>query len=174
MADSNSHTPLQYALRQYATTPTPYGSLILLAVIGLVLALGAYNPLYYLLWRFVPGFDLFRTAARWLALYAVGMAGLAGVGLDVLGQGMGSSGARSAALSRSAVSLSTCFLVYLPSIELWLGARDLPFTLAAAPSTLSLRNAPAALLAATADQPAAGRDSLPEHVGHPLRSGRPG
>lgn len=56
--------------------------LIVLAVAGCLLALGAYNPLYYLLWRFVPGFDLFRAPARWLALYGVAVAGLAGVGLD--------------------------------------------------------------------------------------------
>ena len=56
----------------------------LLAVIGLFLALGAYNPIYYLLWRFIPGFDLFRAPVRWLALYALGVAGLAGFGLDAL------------------------------------------------------------------------------------------
>ena len=42
--------------------------------------------------------------------------------------------------------------------ELWLGARALPFTLATAPAATSLRNAPAALLAATQGQPPAGRD----------------
>jgi hypothetical protein len=59
-------------------------ALIWLAGAGLLLALGGYNPLYYLLWRLVPGFGLFRAPARWLALYALGMAGLAGVGLDAL------------------------------------------------------------------------------------------
>ena len=58
------------------------GGLVVLAALGLFLALGAYNPIYYLLWRFAPGFDLFRAPARWLALYAVGTAGLAGVGFD--------------------------------------------------------------------------------------------
>ncbi len=135
-------------------------SLLLLIAAGLFLALGAYNPFYYLLWRFVPGFDLFRAPARWLALYALGMAGLAGAGLDVLGRGSRGAGEQG---SRRLVSLFPRFLVYLlPCLlaltELWLGARGLPFAFAAAPSALSLRNAPAALLAATADQPAAGRD----------------
>ena len=49
-------------------------------------------------------------------------------------------------------------LVALTFVELWLGARALPFTLATAPAATSLRNAPAALLAATQGQPAAGRD----------------
>ena len=47
---------------------------VVLAVAGLLLALGVYNPLYYLLWRFVPGFDLFRAPARWLELFAIGVA----------------------------------------------------------------------------------------------------
>lgn len=55
-----------------------------LALLGLFLALGMYNPLYYLLYRLVPGFGLFRVPARWLYLYAVGMAFLAGYGLQEL------------------------------------------------------------------------------------------
>ena len=49
-------------------------------------------------------------------------------------------------------------LVALVFVELWLGARALPFTQATAPSATDLRNAPAALLAATQGQPPAGRD----------------
>ncbi|MHB0876552.1 MAG: YfhO family protein, partial [Anaerolineae bacterium] len=56
-----------------------------LAAVGLFLALGGYNPVYYLLYRVVPGFDLFRVPARWLALYALGMAMLVADGLDALG-----------------------------------------------------------------------------------------
>ena len=57
----------------------------LLAASGFLLALGAYNPLYYLLWRVIPGFDLFRAPARWLELFALGVAALAAFGLDALG-----------------------------------------------------------------------------------------
>ncbi len=39
---------------------------------------------YYLLYRLVPGFALFRVPARWLLLYAFGMAVLAGFGMDRL------------------------------------------------------------------------------------------
>ena len=56
----------------------------LLAASGFLLALGAYNPLYYLLWRVIPGFDLFRAPARWLELFALGVAALAAFGLDAL------------------------------------------------------------------------------------------
>jgi hypothetical protein len=57
------------------------GALALTAM-GLFLALGGFNPLYLLLVKLVPGFALFRAPARWLALYAVGVAGLAGAGLE--------------------------------------------------------------------------------------------
>lgn len=52
------------------------------AFIGLFLAFGGYNPFYYVLYRLVPGFSLFRVPARWLVLYTLGMAWLAGAGLD--------------------------------------------------------------------------------------------
>lgn len=54
-----------------------------LAGIGLALALGRYNPLYLLLGE-LPGFDLFRVPARFLALYSLGMALLAGRGIELL------------------------------------------------------------------------------------------
>ena len=56
---------------------------LVLAGVGLFLALGAFNPLYWLLAR-LPGFDLFRAPARWLALYALGAALLAGAGWQTL------------------------------------------------------------------------------------------
>ncbi|UCG23015.1 MAG: YfhO family protein [Chloroflexota bacterium] len=56
---------------------------LLLAAVGLLLALGRYNPLYYLLAR-LPGFDLFRAPARWSVLYALAIALLAAAGWQVL------------------------------------------------------------------------------------------
>ncbi|MGD2178292.1 MAG: hypothetical protein PVG71_10765, partial [Anaerolineae bacterium] len=50
----------------------------LLASFGLFFALGLHNPFYLLLARTVPGFAHFRVPARWLALYALGVAALAG------------------------------------------------------------------------------------------------
>jgi hypothetical protein len=58
--------------------------LVSLALLGLALALGGANPLYQWLYGVVPGFGSFRTPARWLLLYSVGVAGLAAVGLDWL------------------------------------------------------------------------------------------
>jgi len=56
----------------------------LMAGVGVFLALGGFNPLYYLLYRLVPGFDLFRVPARWMLLYHTGAAMLAGMGVHVL------------------------------------------------------------------------------------------
>jgi hypothetical protein len=53
-----------------------------LAALGLFLAPGGFNPIYYALVDFVPGFDLFRAPARWLALFAFAGSMLAAIGLD--------------------------------------------------------------------------------------------
>jgi len=58
--------------------------LALFALLALSLALGRYNPLYFLAYHVVPGFRLFRVPARWLFLYSFGVALLAGLGLDML------------------------------------------------------------------------------------------
>jgi hypothetical protein len=53
-----------------------------LVIVGLVLAFGVFNPGYWLLAR-APGFNLFRVPARWLLVYTLGMALLAGAGFQV-------------------------------------------------------------------------------------------
>ncbi len=62
-------------------------SLVVIAGLGLFLALGVFNPLNHILVR-MPGFNLFRVPARWLLLYALAVALLAGAGLDnLIGRG---------------------------------------------------------------------------------------
>ncbi|MGH2537927.1 MAG: YfhO family protein [Candidatus Promineifilaceae bacterium] len=58
-------------------------ALVALLLAGLFLALGAFNPLYQLLARLAP-LNYFRVPARWLGLYALAAALLAGRGLDRL------------------------------------------------------------------------------------------
>lgn len=58
--------------------PVDYQGLCAIVLLALFFSLGRYNPLYLLLARYVPGFAHFRVPARWLALYAIGMAGLVG------------------------------------------------------------------------------------------------
>jgi hypothetical protein len=52
---------------------------IVLIAVSLVMALGRFTPVYYLLGN-LPGFDLFRVPARWLAPAMLGIALLAGYG----------------------------------------------------------------------------------------------
>lgn len=195
--------PLRARRRPAQGDTLPIGAPLGLVILGIFLALGAYNPVYYLLWRFVPGFDLFRAPARWLALFALGAAVLAGSGLDALKDapqfvrsryktshalkgllaaavmvaialvaiqqppplitlvGWVSTGLIVVILLASShrwPRIARSGLIALTLVELWLGSRGLPFTQATAPLAAGLRNAPAALLAATADQPPAGRD----------------
>jgi hypothetical protein len=60
------------------TFQAPSIKLLLLGGLGIFMALGLYNPLYWVLYRVVPGFALFRVPARWLFLYALSAAMLAG------------------------------------------------------------------------------------------------
>jgi hypothetical protein len=61
-----------------------HGALILLASLGLFLAVGRANPAYYVLYKVVPGFGLFRAPARWMLLYTFAGAMLATLGADFL------------------------------------------------------------------------------------------
>lgn len=63
---------------------SPWGLAAGLALAGFFLALGAFNPLYYVLVEVVPGFDLFRAPARWMLLYTFGVSVLAGHGVATL------------------------------------------------------------------------------------------
>ena len=62
---------------------SPRATWIVIALIGLALAYGLYNPIYWLLGS-LPGFDLFRVPARWLALFALGIPMLAALGIDAI------------------------------------------------------------------------------------------
>jgi hypothetical protein len=103
-----------------------------LALLGVFLAFGAYNPLYYLLYRLVPGFDLFRVPARWLMLYAFGMAVLGGIGANKLLK-----------TRRWMVAVSILLVV-----ELFVAGRRLAYNQPTAPAAYdSMRTAPAHILA---------------------------
>ncbi len=65
-------------------SPRPRAALIVLALAGLLLALGAYNPLYFVAYKVIPGWDLFRAPARWMLLYTTGAAGLVALAVQVL------------------------------------------------------------------------------------------
>jgi hypothetical protein len=124
---------------------------LLFTALGLFLALGRWNPLYYPLYRVVPGFDLFRNPARWMMLYTLGMAVLAGAGADCLLQWI--KGWRLAqpqilsTQSHSVCRLSYSTLILFTALDLLVAARALPHTATTAPQAMhDVRTAPAHLL----------------------------
>ena len=135
---------------------SPTLRMAVLAGLGVFLALGLYNPAYYVFYKLVPGFGLFRVPARWLFLYAFGVAMLAGVAAgwaagwaaDWLRQGRAGRLARLALVAMVAVAV----------LELAAAARALPFSRPTAPEAFSaLRTAPSHILAAQQQAPAPGR-----------------
>ncbi|NPV09076.1 MAG: YfhO family protein [Anaerolineae bacterium] len=54
---------------------------VALVALGAFLALGGYNPFYYLLYRLVPGIGLFRAPARWLVMSLLGASVLVAEGI---------------------------------------------------------------------------------------------
>jgi hypothetical protein len=61
---------------------------ILLIVIGGLLALGIATPLFRVLYKLAPGFNLFRAQARWLIVFALGSAVAIGLGVQALQDGL--------------------------------------------------------------------------------------
>jgi hypothetical protein len=108
------------------------GVALIMALAGAFLALGAYNPVYYVLYTLVPGFDLFRAPARWLLLYSFGVALLAGIGLDATDR-----------LGRWRPAV-----ILLLTVELFVAGQRLAYNDPTAPAAVdSMRTAPAHLLA---------------------------
>ena len=114
---------------------------VVLAVMGLALGLGRWNPLYLALHAAVPGFDLFRVPARWMLLYTFGAAVLAGLGAQwLLWKLPQKLGTRTAAWAAP-------ILLLLVAADLLLAARSLPHTHPTAPEAVDgVRSAPAHLL----------------------------
>lgn len=69
----------------YRKRQLQYLPLVFLAVSGVILALGGYNPIYLFVVRIgLPGFTHFRAPVRFLALYVLSAGLLAGLGFDYL------------------------------------------------------------------------------------------
>jgi hypothetical protein len=76
--------PLFLAVATWRRRNNPHVRFFFLALMGaLLLSLGSYVPFYSVL-QHVPGFQLFRIPARWIALISLAVAVLAGFGLDEL------------------------------------------------------------------------------------------
>ena len=65
------------------------GHAVILIVVMMVLALGSHTPIFPLLYRFVPGFDLFRGNARFMQIAMIFALLLAAAGFDQLWRSRG-------------------------------------------------------------------------------------
>ena len=90
-----------------------------LAALALLLSLGDSTPAYGWLHRWMPGFDLFRAPGRWLFVYGLAMALLAGMGLDALRAERDALGLRTW-LWRYALGV-LAGLAILVGLRIWLG-----------------------------------------------------
>jgi len=135
----------------------PYNlALILLGGVGVFCALGGYNPLYLAAVRLgVPGFVHFRAPVRFLALYVLAAALLAGMGFEALFVNTETQrtqrkyGKKLCALRVSVVKLAPLLLTSLIYAELLWAAEQMPHAAATAPRAYTdLRPATAHLVAA--------------------------
>jgi hypothetical protein len=100
---------------------------VLLAAMGLFLGLGGFNPAYFVFYKLVPGFDLFRAPARWMLFYAFGIAVLAGIGMEQISH-----------LKISRISgFQSPILLVLVCIELFLASQGLRYKQPTAPEAFT-------------------------------------
>ena len=142
------------AIRRRRPKAGPGAEMLALALLGVFLALGAYNPVYYVLYKLVPGFDLFRVPARWLLLYAFGAAMLAGAGLQILPEIAGRLFGRRARAGQHRARAWQLGAALLLVVELFLAGRRSAHNQATTPAAYdSQRSATAHLLADRSGEP---------------------
>ena len=133
---------------------------IFFAGLGLFLALGRWNPFSILFYYVIPGFDLFRTPARWLMLYTLGMAVLAGAGMEWIFGRLTAASAKNPGRRQLAGAMGAALVTAL-ALDLLLAARALPHTQPTAPQAVyDVRTASAHLL------------TEPQRTLHPAATGR--
>ena len=135
------HQPLANDLARSVFPP-------MLAAIGFLLALGGYDPLYYLLYRLIPGFNLFRAPARWMFLTSFGLAMTAGIGFDaVIKLDVAHIFGKDRPHSHRTTVLSGLAIWLVVMAELTVAIRAMPISHPTAPQALeSVRNPTAYLL----------------------------
>lgn len=128
-----------------------YPALLMLLIAGLTLALGFLNPLYFVFYKLVPGFGLFRVPARWLLLYVFAISAFAGVGAQWLDEKRRASEQRGwSAVLRPPSRIIAALIV----VELFVATRWLPYNQPTAPEAFSfLRPSIAYLLSQPREEP---------------------
>ena len=101
---------------------------ITMLVVSLVLAMGGYTPLFYLLFHYVPGFNAFRGMDKFLWLAALFLSALAGIGMDQMLRGQ--TAPRWLAAGVAGLGVALCLLASLPGqLDWWARVvRSIPAT----------------------------------------------
>jgi hypothetical protein len=101
---------------------------ITMLVLALVLAMGGYTPVFYLLFNYVPGFNAFRGMDKFLWLAALFLSALAGIGLDELLRGQ--KAPRWLVAGMAGLGVALCLLASLPGqLDWWAGVvQSIPAT----------------------------------------------
>lgn len=132
---------------------SPRLRMAVLAGLGLGLSIGLYNPLYFVLYKIVPGWAMFRVPARWLFGYAFGAAMLTGMAWEHIARGTWAQG-KLATAGRWGMWL----LIGVTVGELFAAAGSLPLAHPTAPGAFgSWRTAPLHVKAAQQQEPLPGR-----------------
>ncbi len=77
------------------------------------------TPLIWLVWRFVPGMNVFQVYARLIVLVAFGMVVAAAIGIDVLADAWRRRSPRTAVLGRGVIGIAvTAMLVVVTAVQL--------------------------------------------------------
>jgi hypothetical protein len=89
-----------------------------MVIILFVLALGSYTPLFYILYNWLPGFNNFRGASKFISLLTVFLVMLSGIGLDNL-------------IRNKRDNIAACFVLMvagtiLLALSLWLSLPPIP------------------------------------------------
>ncbi len=129
--------------------------LLLLLVAGLTLAVGVINPLYFVFYKLLPGFGLFRVPARWLFLYVFASAAFAGIGAQALDDGRRTRNERRKTTYQrhraSVLRPRTSVMVVVIVVELFLATRSLPYNQPTAPEAYAFMRPSIAYLDAQRD-----------------------
>lgn len=139
---------LAFGLVAIARAWRQFMPLLVLAGSGLLLAVGFVDPLYFVFYKVVPGFGLFRVPARWLFLYVFAISGSAGIGLATFRVWLERKYVGRVAGLLPSVALAAML------VELFVASRSLPYNQPTAPEAFSfLRPSIAYLKAQDQSQP---------------------
>ena len=116
---------------------------VTMIILLMILAIGAYSPMFKFLYHWVPGFNLFRSTCKFIVLTSIFTLMLSAIGIDALTRNTNRLGHFSrilaaVALVMSGIGLSTYWLTMKDGVNLWEGflqrivsTREVYFPLAA-------------------------------------------